>query len=67
MNNQTDSRTTTWRKSSHSGGGNQCVEVGILPTGDVAVRDTKDRSAGMHRFGVSAWNAFLTEIKNDQL
>lgn len=67
MNNQTDSCNTAWRKSTHSGGGNQCVEVGLLPTGDVAVRDAKNRGAGMHRFGASAWNAFLTEIKDGEL
>ena len=30
-----------WRKSSHSGANNDCIEVGGRP-GAVAVRDTKD-------------------------
>lgn len=62
MKTQTDVCASNWRKSTHSGGGNQCVEVGILTTGDVAVRDTRDRDAGMHRFSASAWSRFLSEI-----
>ncbi|MFJ4412997.1 DUF397 domain-containing protein [Streptomyces sp. NPDC088925] len=32
--------TVTWRKSTYSGGGDNCVELGRLP-GLVAVRDSK--------------------------
>jgi hypothetical protein len=31
-----------WRKSSHSGSGDQCVEVAALPGGGLAVRDSKN-------------------------
>lgn len=31
-----------WRKSSHSGSGDQCVEVAALPGGARAVRDSKN-------------------------
>lgn len=40
-----DLSRATWRKSSYSGGGNQCVEVGAAP-GVVGIRDTKDRDHG---------------------
>ncbi|GAB2835519.1 hypothetical protein GCM10022221_38250 [Actinocorallia aurea] len=31
-----------WRKSSHSGSGDQCVEVAALPDGARAIRDSKN-------------------------
>jgi hypothetical protein len=37
------SPTVSWRKSSHSGDtGGECVEVAALPTGGIAVRDSKN-------------------------
>lgn len=33
--------TVRWRKSSHSGDQGECVEVAALPTGAIAVRDSK--------------------------
>lgn len=50
-----------WRTSSHSGGDNNCVEVGA--TGEsIAVRDTKDRHGGALRFSVSQWQSFTESI-----
>jgi hypothetical protein len=60
---RTESCFTSWRTSSYSGGGNQCVEVAVLPTGDVAVRDSKNRGAGMHAFSATAWAKFVSTIK----
>jgi Domain of unknown function (DUF397) len=52
-----------WRKSSFSGGGgNGCVEV-AFPPGEVAVRDTKDRSLAPHRFTRAEWAAFLAGVR----
>ncbi|MBP2476945.1 hypothetical protein JOF53_005817 [Crossiella equi] len=48
----------SWRKSSYSGGGNNCVEV-ALPAGEAAVRDTKNRSAGTLTFTRAQWHGFL--------
>jgi hypothetical protein len=31
----------TWRKSSHSGSGDQCVEIAVLPEDRLAIRDSK--------------------------
>lgn len=52
-----------WRKSSFSGNGNECVEVGTA-SDVVGVRDTKDRSAGTLRFTPDVWRAFLSNVRN---
>jgi hypothetical protein len=51
-----------WRKSSYSGGGNNCVEVAACAAG-VAVRDSKNPGGGELVFGASAWAAFTAAIK----
>jgi hypothetical protein len=52
-----------WRKSSYSGnGGGDCVEVATLPDA-LAVRDSKDKSGPVLRFGADAWRAFTETIK----
>jgi hypothetical protein len=51
----------SYRKSSHSTGGN-CVEVGAA--GQVGVRDTKDNGAGpVLSFGPAQWAAFTAKLK----
>ena len=65
MTDQTDECATSWRTSSFSGGGNQCVEVAGLRNGDVGVRDSKNRGAGMIRVTATAWTAFMASIKSD--
>lgn len=58
-----------WRTSSYSNGasGGGCVEVAFLPGGDVALRDTKDRSRPAHRYTAADWTAFLTAIRTGEL
>jgi hypothetical protein len=53
----------TWRKSSHSGGGNTCVEVAALERAGIAVRDSTDTSGPLLAFGRPQWRSFLQEIK----
>jgi uncharacterized protein DUF397 len=50
-----------WRKSSHSGGGNDCVEIAGGAT-DTAVRDSKNPNGPRLRFGAAHWSAFLGEV-----
>jgi hypothetical protein len=52
----------TWRKStsSHSNG---CVEVAFLD-GEVAVRDSKDRSGPVLRFTPFEWEAFVSALRD---
>lgn len=50
-----------WRKSSHSGGDNNCVEV-ATSAGDVTVRDSKHPHEGTLSFAPVAWQAFTTAV-----
>jgi Domain of unknown function (DUF397) len=53
-----------WRKSSFSGNGGDCVEVGQLHDGMIAVRDTKDHDRGpIQRFTRIGWKAFTAGIR----
>jgi hypothetical protein len=52
-----------WRKSSHSGSGNNCVEVARV-AGGCAVRDSKDPDGARLAFGSGAWTAFVADIKH---
>lgn len=63
MTNGSGSSALAWRKSSYSGGGNQCVEVAVAPEGQVAVRDSKDLAAGVRAFSRPAWSRFLESVK----
>lgn len=56
----------TYRKSSYSGGHNNCVEVGFT-SGAVAVRDSKNPEADRHVFAPHAWRSFLRAVRADQL
>jgi len=51
-----------WRKSSYSGNGGQCVEVGEAGSA-VAVRDTTNRDGGTLAFTASAWATFLGSVR----
>lgn len=64
MTSGTGSTPARWRKSSYSGGGNQCVEVAALRGRQVAVRDSKNPSAGEHVFSATAWHHFLDSVKH---
>ncbi|MER5780197.1 DUF397 domain-containing protein [Streptomyces mobaraensis] len=52
----------TWRKSSYSGNGHECVEVSgdlVKPDGLVPVRDSKDPSGPKVVFTATAWSTFV--------
>jgi hypothetical protein len=51
-----------WRKSSKSGGADNCVEVAELDDG-VGVRDSKDRSGPTLLFDRDQWRGFLGNVK----
>lgn len=46
--------------------GGDCVEVGRLTDGSVAVRDTKDRGQGALVFSADEWAAFVAGAKAGQ-
>ncbi|WP_440098857.1 DUF397 domain-containing protein [Streptosporangium sp. H16] len=56
-----------FRKSSLSGGGNDCVEVATNLLDLVAVRDSKDPAGPALTFSPTAWNTFLTGLRNGEI
>ncbi|WP_433445731.1 DUF397 domain-containing protein [Nonomuraea sp. CA-141351] len=48
-----------WRKSTYSGGGNDCVEVATNLPGVVGVRDSENPGGPAHWFTLSQWRAFI--------
>ncbi|HEY3684770.1 MAG TPA: DUF397 domain-containing protein [Streptosporangiaceae bacterium] len=56
-----DSEEITYRKSTYSGGHNNCVEVGAAGR-IIGVRDSKNRSAGALTATRMAWTAFVRGI-----
>ena len=54
--------TDRFRKSSFSGAGG-CVEVRLLPDGQIALRDSKDVSLPPHHFTPTEWTAFLAGVR----
>lgn len=56
-----------WRKSSYSGNGGNCVEVGGARREangmSVFVRDTQDRTGPVLRFTPSTWRKFADQVK----
>lgn len=55
------SRVTNWRKATRSANANNCVEVGSTSS-IVAIRDTKDRTAGTFEVSHSEWKTFLASV-----
>ncbi|MGA8113558.1 MAG: DUF397 domain-containing protein [Actinocatenispora sp.] len=51
-----------WRKSTRSGGGNNCVEVALVAAG-VGVRDSKNRAGAAFLFDSGAWRSFLDGVR----
>ncbi|RAY10810.1 hypothetical protein DPM19_33655 [Actinomadura craniellae] len=60
--NQPDPAQPTWRKSTHSGGGNECIELADL--GDtIAIRDSKNPEGPLLHLTPGEADAFLAELK----
>jgi hypothetical protein len=57
-----DIEAASWRKSSLSGAVGNCVEVAFA-SGNIAVRDTKDRSGGTLVFTQAEWEAFVGGVR----
>ncbi|OQO94042.1 DUF397 domain-containing protein [Saccharomonospora piscinae] len=66
MVTDTDLARLEWRKSSYSGGGNDCVEVAF--TGDgAAVRDSKNPGGGALRLSRREWDGLLAAARAGRL
>ena len=61
-----DLSRATWRKSSYSNGGGNCVEIADLADGTRALRDSKNPDDGVLILGREAWGAFVAGIKAGQ-
>ena len=55
--------TRSWRKSSRSTGGNDCVEV-AQSTGACLIRDSKHPDGARVAVMPQAWAAFIRDIKH---
>ena len=55
--------TASWHKSSYSsGGGNNCVEIAVIP-GSVAIRDSKDPNGPVYVVSPGAFRDLVSRIK----
>ncbi len=61
-----DLAAVSWRKSSYSGGAQDCVEVTTDRPGAVGVRDSKDRAGSVLNFSPGVWRAFIAGVKNGE-
>jgi Domain of unknown function (DUF397) len=55
-----------WRKSTYSMGGGDCVQTALLPTGEVAVRDSKAPDKAVLVFTPGEWRAFVAGVKDQE-
>jgi hypothetical protein len=55
-----------WRKSSYSGGAQNCVEVADSLEGPVAVRDSRDQDGAVLVLPPAAWHVLAHRIKNGE-
>ncbi|MFF2927965.1 DUF397 domain-containing protein [Streptomyces celluloflavus] len=55
--------TATWRKSSYSGTGGNCVEIADGLPGVMPVRDSKNPAGPQLVFGAGAWTSFTETLK----
>ena len=55
-------RTAAWQKSSYSNPSGNCVEMALLPTGRVAVRDSRCPGGPVLTFTLGQWRTFLRDL-----
>jgi hypothetical protein len=58
-----DTSPISWYKSSFSMSNGDCVEIAQLPSGQVAVRDSKN-TGPMLTFSRPDWRSFVIQLKN---
>jgi hypothetical protein len=52
-----------WRKSTHSNGQAECVEIADHLPGLTAIRDSKNSDGPILAFGHGQWRAFAVKVK----
>ncbi|WP_405004723.1 DUF397 domain-containing protein [Kitasatospora purpeofusca] len=58
-----DPSSVNWRKSTYSGGDNECIEVADGAPGVLPVRDSKDPLGPSLVFTSEAWAAFVAGVR----
>ncbi|MCX4685795.1 DUF397 domain-containing protein [Kitasatospora purpeofusca] len=58
-----DPSSVNWRKSTYSGGDNECIEVADGAPGVFPVRDSKDPMGPSLVFTIEAWGAFVAGVR----
>ena len=56
-----------WAKSTHSGGGQNCVEVARNLPGVVAVRDSKNPDGPALVMSPAQWRVFTAAVRRDRI
>ncbi|MFC5668427.1 DUF397 domain-containing protein [Kitasatospora misakiensis] len=63
MTHTFDLSAASWRKSTYSGGDNECIEVADGVAGVLPVRDSKDPLGPSLLFTAEAWAAFVAGVR----
>lgn len=58
--------SATWKKSRHSNPSGDCVEAADLPSGNVAVRNSRDPDGPALIFTRSEWDAFVRGARDGE-
>jgi hypothetical protein len=58
-----DPGNIAWKKSSYSAADGDCVQVGRLADGHIAVRDSKNIAMPALSFTSTEWRAFIGDVK----
>lgn len=61
-----DRQFCPWRKSTRSGGADNCVEVATATDLQVGVRDSKSPDDGVLVFGPDGWFEFIEGVRNGE-
>jgi hypothetical protein len=56
----------TWRTSSYSQSGGECVQTAVLPDGHVALRHSRDPDGSVLIYTPREWDAFIKGAKGGE-
>jgi Domain of unknown function (DUF397) len=59
-------RPARWRKSRYSNSQGTCVEMALLPGGDIAVRNSRDPSGPMLVYSQAEIQALFQDVKDGE-
>ena len=65
--NETSGHPVIWRKSSHSGDTGDCVELAAVPSGQIAIRDSKNPAHQALVFSSAQFAELLIKVQTGEL